>query len=194
MFDPYSAWLGIPKTEQPANNYQLLGIAPDEVSPAVIKEAALQQTARVRVYQTGPHAELCTRVLNEIAQARSTLLNPKTRLEHDGRLPPPTAVPAAPAAPAPIARNTDRDQIPILALPSRPSLAPGRPRAAQASDWLAALAYFVLLLRGGAGTFWATSQWLQSAALLHEEPVKAGSPAKSKGSHPPVPARGGRPP
>ena len=49
------------------------------VGPRVIEEAAIRQTAHVRAYQMGPHAAECTRILNELAAARSTLLNPAKR-------------------------------------------------------------------------------------------------------------------
>src|SRR5690348_8261942 len=99
MFDPYHKWMGIPKGERPPTHYQLLGIAPTETDAEVIKEAALRQTAQVRVYQSGPHSELCTRVLNEIAQARAVLLNAKLRREYDQRIavpPPQIEMPALP--------------------------------------------------------------------------------------------------
>src|SRR5262249_3537549 len=86
LFDPYRKWLDLASDQCPPTHYQLLGIAADEAVVEVIKEAALRQTARVRVFQTGPYAELCTRLLNEIAQARAVLLNPKSRQEYDARL------------------------------------------------------------------------------------------------------------
>lgn len=98
MFDPYHKWMGIPKGERPPTHYQLLGISADEQDAEVIKEAALRQTAHVRGYQTGPHAELCTRLLNEIAQARAVLLNPKQRAEYDAALAAAAPAPEAPAA------------------------------------------------------------------------------------------------
>src|SRR5271154_1964127 len=102
MFDPYHKWMGIPKGQRPPTHYQLLGIGADEQDVEVIKEAALRQTSHVRVYQAGPHAELCTRLLNEIAQARAVLLNPKLRHEYDARLTEATAAPETPE-PVPIA-------------------------------------------------------------------------------------------
>ncbi len=87
MFDPYHRWLSIPKQYRPPTYYQLLGIDPDETDPEVIKEAALRQTSHVRMYQTGPYAEACTKLLNEIALARATLLHPDKRREYDARLP-----------------------------------------------------------------------------------------------------------
>jgi dipeptidyl aminopeptidase/acylaminoacyl peptidase len=93
MFDPYHKWLGIPRDQRPPTYYQLLGIVPSEGDPEVIEEMAIRQTSHVRGYQTGPHAAECTRLLNEIAQARRTLLDPARRKKYDAGL---RATPAAP--------------------------------------------------------------------------------------------------
>src|SRR5262249_717976 len=98
MFEAHHKWLGIPKELQPPTHYQLLGISPGEEDPEVIEEAAIRQTAHVRTYQTGPHVQECTRLLNEIAQARTTLLDPAKRKAYDARLLPQTAAPAVPIA------------------------------------------------------------------------------------------------
>jgi serine/threonine protein kinase len=86
MFDPYHKWLGVPEGQRPPTYYQLLGISPQEADMEVIKEAALRQTSHIRTYQMGPHAQECTQVLNEIAQARAVLLNPADRTEYDARM------------------------------------------------------------------------------------------------------------
>ncbi len=86
MFDPYHRWLAIPKDQRPPTYYQLLGIAPDETDTEVIEEAALRQTSHVRLYQTGPQASECTAILNELGQARATLLNPEKRKQYDANL------------------------------------------------------------------------------------------------------------
>src|SRR5262249_776735 len=86
MFDPYHKWLGIPKKHRPPTHYQLLGISPEETDAEVIEEATVRQTSHVRAYQIGPQAKECTRILNEIALARTTLLNPAKRKEYDAQL------------------------------------------------------------------------------------------------------------
>src|SRR5438105_9499728 len=113
MFDPYHKWLGIPADQRPPSYYQLLAISPREADLDVIEEAAIRQTAHVRTYQVGPYAAECTRLLNEIAQARTVLLDPGKRKEYDARLgktgsedrvvagaPKPPVVAGAPSAPA----------------------------------------------------------------------------------------------
>jgi hypothetical protein len=102
-FDPYHKWLGIPREQRPITHYQLLGIAPTEKDLDVIEDAAIRQTTHVRSYQLGPHAEACQRVLNDIASARQTLLNPAKRRQYDASLPRPAA-PANPAATKPPTR------------------------------------------------------------------------------------------
>src|SRR5262245_58020417 len=83
MFDPYHKWLGIAKEQRPTTHYQLLAISPDESDPEVIEEAAVRQSAHVRTYQIGQYAAECTRLLNEIAQAKLVLLNPAKRQVYD---------------------------------------------------------------------------------------------------------------
>ena len=78
-FDPYRKWLGIPKTQGPPTFYQLLGLTPGESDTEVIEEAAIRQTTHLRAYQVGPHADDCTRLLNEISAARQVLVNPQKR-------------------------------------------------------------------------------------------------------------------
>jgi WD40 repeat protein len=94
MFDPYLKWFGIPGDGEPPASWELLGVAPGERRPEVIREAALRQTARIRPYQTGPYAEACTRLLNEIAQAELTLLGSTRHADHDAG---PNGVPTADA-------------------------------------------------------------------------------------------------
>ena len=86
-FDPYHKWLGIPRDLRPVTHYQLLGISPTETDAEVIEDAAIRQSTHVRTYQLGPHGEACQRVLNEIAQARRTLLDSQKRKEYDAQLP-----------------------------------------------------------------------------------------------------------
>lgn len=124
MLDPYHRWLGIPKSQQPPTYYQLLGISPDETDREVIEEAALRQTSHVRTYQTGPYAEQCTAVLNEIARARATLLNPARRREYDAKQTPATPYPPPPPLPRPVAEPPGDDSAEVE-LPPLPPAAPG---------------------------------------------------------------------
>jgi hypothetical protein len=86
MFDPYRKWLGIPEDQRPPTHYQLLGIAPDEQDIDVIEAAVLRQSAFVRNFQSGQHADDATRVLNEIAAARLCLVDRQKRAKYDADL------------------------------------------------------------------------------------------------------------
>jgi WD40 repeat protein len=114
MFDPYHKWLGISPDQQPPTLYQLLGISPREQDLEVIEEAAIRQTAHVRTYQNGPHAQECARILSEIARARATLLDPAKRQAYDLRLAhsaaPREVGQAAPSAAIPVAQAAEEFQ------------------------------------------------------------------------------------
>lgn len=86
MFDAYHKWLGIPPEEQPPDHYRLLGIGRLESDPEVIAAAADRQMAYLRTFQSGPQAEACQRLLNEVARARVCLLDPARKAAYDARL------------------------------------------------------------------------------------------------------------
>src|SRR5262245_2533187 len=65
-----------------SNYYQLLGISPEEPDTRVIEEAALACSAQFRVYQLSHESE-CTLLLNRLAQALNTLLDPINRRAYD---------------------------------------------------------------------------------------------------------------
>lgn len=105
-FDPYHHWLGIPPGDQPANCYRLLGVPQFEDDAAVIESAADRQMAHVRTFANGPQAAISQRILNELSQARVTLLDSKRRAAYDTVLR--TAAPAdraEEAKPAPGAKQ-----------------------------------------------------------------------------------------
>jgi hypothetical protein len=86
-------------------HYQLLGISANERNPGVIEEAAVRLSGQVRAYQLTCAPE-CSRLLDSIAQALVTLLDPVQRAQYDRGLGNPSApvVPRArlaqPSAPA----------------------------------------------------------------------------------------------
>jgi hypothetical protein len=85
MFDPYSRWFNIPVARWPLTHYQLLGVSEAEQNARVIEDAAMARSARVRAFQLR-YPDEATRVLNEIAQAMVTLLDPVHRDEYDAGL------------------------------------------------------------------------------------------------------------
>jgi serine/threonine protein kinase len=174
MLDPYHRWLGIPRDQRPPTYYQLLGIAPDEDDPEVIQEAALRQTSHVRTYQTGPYAQQSTTLLNEIAQARATLLNPVRRKEYDARL---RLEAGPPAVPSTQGAQAEVELVPISPVPL---LSPRLPRANEAeSCWPLGLAYAGLLLLGAALAFLLASP---GAAPERTPPTKETSPKPKRRS------------
>jgi hypothetical protein len=86
VFDPYRKWLGIPPADQPPNHYRLLGIGLFEDDADTISIAADRQMAHVRTFQTGPHSALSQKLLNELAAARISLLDPKKKAAYDQQL------------------------------------------------------------------------------------------------------------
>jgi hypothetical protein len=85
-FDPYHKWLGIPKKEQPAHHYRLLGITIFEPDLDVIEAAADRQMAYVSQCATGEHLKLSQQILNELSAARVCLLVPAKRAIYDEQL------------------------------------------------------------------------------------------------------------
>lgn len=86
MFDPYHKWLGILPKDQPPHHYRLLSLEAFESDLDVIEGAADRQMGFIRQYQSGEHAALAAKLLNEIAMARLCLLKPKSKAEYDAKL------------------------------------------------------------------------------------------------------------
>ena len=85
-FDPYHRWLGIPPKQQPPNHYRLLGLDLFESDPEVINDAAVRQSAHVRLYQISRHSDLSQRLITELTQAQLCLRNPLEKEAYDERL------------------------------------------------------------------------------------------------------------
>jgi hypothetical protein len=85
-FDPYYIWLAIPPEEQPPHLYRLLALKPLEDNLDVIENAADQRMRHLRAYQSGKHAESSQKLLNEIATAKVTLLDPAKKSAYDTEL------------------------------------------------------------------------------------------------------------
>jgi hypothetical protein len=119
-FDPYHKWLGIPPEERPASYYRLLALRDFETDADVIAHAADRAMAHVRTFQNGPRAAWSQKILNELATARVSLLDPRRKeaydrslevkrgiqnLPHRAQSPPQSsavaAPPISPASPAP---------------------------------------------------------------------------------------------
>ena len=86
VFDPYYKWLGIPPAEQPPTYYRLLGIRREETDAEVIANAADRMMSQLHKYQSGPQAKLSQKLLNEVAQAKYCLSDPKKRAAYEAIL------------------------------------------------------------------------------------------------------------
>ena len=86
QFDPYHKWLGIPRSEQPANHYRLLGITLFESDPDVIEAAADRQMTYVSQCATGTHSKVSQQLLNELSAARVCLLVVARKQAYDAAL------------------------------------------------------------------------------------------------------------
>ena len=98
MFDPYRKWLGIPPKDQPPNHYRLLSLELYESDLDVIEGAADRAMGFIRNYQSGEHASLAAKLLNEVATARLCLLKPASKSEYDATLREQLAVAEVPPA------------------------------------------------------------------------------------------------
>lgn len=87
-FDPYHRWLGIAPKDQPPHHYRLLGIDLYENDKEVIRDAAERQMAHVRKYQLGQNSAISQKMLNEIAAAKSCLIDPAKKAKYDRSLKP----------------------------------------------------------------------------------------------------------
>ncbi len=86
-FDPYHAWLGIPKWDRPANAYRLLGIEVFEENRSVIEAAANRQMSYLQELSSGDeHIEEAQKLLGQISKARVVLLNPEKKTAYDKKL------------------------------------------------------------------------------------------------------------
>ncbi|MGB0600541.1 MAG: SUMF1/EgtB/PvdO family nonheme iron enzyme, partial [Rubripirellula sp.] len=173
-FDPYRKWLGIPPNAQPPNHYRLLSVELFEADPEVIDTAAQRQMSFVRTFALGEHAEHAQSLLNELAKARATLLDPESKAKYDAWLnaiwQQPTAVPS----PADVSTNvTSSVQLDIPTAPVAPRKA-SRPksRRQQASKLVPMVAGFIGLLLVG-----SLLAWLLSGL---KQPVVAELPANEQ--------------
>jgi hypothetical protein len=95
-FDPYFKWLGIPPDEQPPTHYRLLAIPPFTSDPEVIENAADQRMAHLKSVQTGKRGALSQTLLDQIAQARTCLLDHQQKATYDQALRSSLAPPISP--------------------------------------------------------------------------------------------------
>ncbi|MCC9599689.1 hypothetical protein LOC67_03875 [Stieleria sp. JC731] len=86
MFDPLHKWLGIPPSEQPPNDYRLLGLSNFESDPEVIDAAADRDLSFLHDLSSGEHGDEAEELANRISAARLRLLNPEKKAAYDEQL------------------------------------------------------------------------------------------------------------
>jgi WD domain, G-beta repeat len=92
--DLYWEWLRVPPEKRPPNHFDLLGLPADVADVAAIEQAAGRQVQRVKEQLDGPQAAEGAKLLQEIAAARTTLIDPAKRARYVASL----ASPGSPAA------------------------------------------------------------------------------------------------
>ena len=83
-FNAYRDWLGLPD-DTPADHYALLSLAPFETNHSKITAAAERAATKVRSFRPGPRARDWSRLLDEIQEAKSCLLDPTSKADYDRR-------------------------------------------------------------------------------------------------------------
>lgn len=189
-FDAYHRWLGIPPKDQPPDHYRLLALEPFESDPDVIEAAADRQMGHLRTYQTGKHADLSQKLLNEVASAKLCLLDPQKKADYDLRLRLQIAA-RAQSVQAPGGASIDPDVAGLierthLQAPGRPATPIGeqlRPNVGVVFGVLAAVTVVMVLL--AALVLWPKGP----GEPVGEERLAAGlsRDAEAKTAHPEVP-------
>jgi hypothetical protein len=140
-FNPYREWLELdPGLNQP-NYYEVLKIDSAESSHEVIAMAADRAMSKVRGCRPGQHAALWAKLLDELKNAKSCLLDAAKRAEYDRSLRQPKSAVASLAPPssaaAPIAATAPDTFTGGAADPMMPRAVPTAPRSAPAgaSPW-----------------------------------------------------------
>jgi hypothetical protein len=145
-FDAYHELLAIPPDEQPPNLYRLLGVNRFENNRQVITIAAMKQSRFLRSLGISEYADICQKLLNEVAAAKICLLDEKkkaaydaalTKLLHNGLPPPPTCVrpPAPPLPTAPLTQSTPVAQSVPPSPPPAPAPLPTVSPPAVSREW-----------------------------------------------------------
>ncbi len=124
-FDPYWEWLRIPRSRRPPTYYDLLGVGIDETDEDEIRQAADARYTRVRVNALGPHSQIASRVLEELAHALHCLTDPRRREDYRRQLQQEGRWPGGRAGEAPAKRPPPRRQ----RLDASPAGDDGRPLA-----------------------------------------------------------------
>ena len=89
--DLYHRWLNVPPGQRPPHHYDLLGVPLWTNSPEQIEAATLRQLDKLKAYALHPDAarrRACHQLMDELAQARETLIDEEQRRSYDAHLAP----------------------------------------------------------------------------------------------------------
>ena len=86
QFNPYQQWLGLSPQADAPSHYQLLGLEPLEGDSQRISRAADAAIARVRSARPGDQAAAWAKLLDELEDVRSCLLDPQQKSAYDAQL------------------------------------------------------------------------------------------------------------
>lgn len=142
-FNPYHQWLELDAANASPSYYEMLGVPADESDSQKIVTAADRARSKVRSARPGEHATAWSNLLDELANAKTTLTDPQQRAAYDAALAsgsaPSTTIgagspsqPAASTETAPAAGGVD----PMMMPPSAPfaSNAAAQPQPTPAAE------------------------------------------------------------
>lgn len=89
--DLYWEWLKVPSEKRPPNHFDLLGLPAAVTDVATIEQAAGRQVQRIKEHLDGPQAAEGAKLLQEVATARATLIDPAKRAAYAASLATPAA-------------------------------------------------------------------------------------------------------
>jgi hypothetical protein len=82
----YHEWLGIPNKDETPNHYEILGIPLFETNLVVISNGAARRNVYLQTMFASEFAELAQEIQKEVAKAKISLMNEKSRLEYEESL------------------------------------------------------------------------------------------------------------
>lgn len=82
----YQMMLGLPQNLRRPNHYQLLDVDPTACDSETIRDAAAAQNGKLMTWQNSKYFKEAGKLMLELAQARSVLLDPDKKLDYDQRL------------------------------------------------------------------------------------------------------------
>ena len=86
QINPYLVFLELETAPKKPTYYELLAVEQDEQDESVISKGCEQALAKVRSFKPGSNARIWLAILDELALAKNTLIDPEERLQYDQKL------------------------------------------------------------------------------------------------------------